>query len=461
MPQAAAVSGTQMLIGLVIGVALLVILVLRTKIHAFPAMILAASVTGLIGGMSPDAVSKSIVNGFGSTLGSIGLVIGFGVMMGRILEVSGAAERMAYTFLRWFGEKRPELAMALTGYMVSIPIFVDSGFVILTPLAKALSRRSGKSVLTLGVSLAIGLAATHHLVPPTPGPLGAAGIFGADVGKMILWGMVFAIPVIAVGIIYAKWLGRKIYQIPTEDGQDWERKEWRPELEKEEMSLEGGENLPNAFLSFAPILAPVVLILFNTVLTAMKVKGTFASVLIFLGQAPIAVLIGLLLAIYGLGAKTDRKTILKQMEEGVQAAGIIMLVTGAGGALGQVLRDSGAGNYLAQVVANSPVPAILLPFVVATLVRLVQGSGTVAMLTASSITAPILAKLGVNPVFAAQSAAMGAFCFSYFNDSLFWVVNRLQGIEDVKEQILTWSVPTTLAWATSGITLVIVNAFFG
>lgn len=453
-------SGGQMLIGLAIGVALLVWLILKTKVHAFPAMILAAAVTGLIGGMSPDAVAKSITTGFGNTLGNIGLVIGFGVMMGRILEVSGAAERMALTFLKYFGRRRPEVAMAATGYVVSIPIFCDSGFVILNPLAKALARKSGKSMLTMGVSLAVGLVATHHLVPPTPGPLGAAGIFGADLGKMILWGMVFSIPVVVVGVAYATWLGRRIYQVPTADGQGWERKEWHPDFEKE-VDIEERPDLPSAFLSFAPVLVPVVLIVFNTVLSAIKAQGTVATVLIFLGTPVIAVLIGLLLAIYGLGLRTDRKDILKHMEEGVQSAGIIMLVTGAGGALGQILRDSGTGDYLAKLVANSPLPAILLPFVVATCVRLIQGSGTVAMLTASSITAPILAQLGINPVFAAQSAVMGAFIFSYFNDSFYWVVNRLQGIEDVREQILTWSVPTTLAWLTSGITLLIAYSIFG
>jgi gluconate:H+ symporter, GntP family len=456
----AAVSGPQLLLGLGIGVALLVFLILRTKVHAFPAMIIAAAATGLIGGMEPTLLANTITKGFGNTLGSIGLVIGFGIMMGRILEISGAAERMAAFFLKHLGRKHPEWAMAVTGYFTSIPIFVDSGFVILSPLAKAMARKSGKSVLTMAVSLAIGLAATHHLVPPTPGPLGTAGIFGADIGQMILWGVVFAIPVVVVGVGYATWLGRKIYQLPTEDGEGWERKDWRPEFEKDIEIIERPD-LPGAALSFAPIIVPIVLILGNTVLTAMKMNATWANVIIFLGQPIIAVLIGLLIAIYGLGSKISRKDILKQMETAVQSAGIIMLVTGAGGALGQVLRDGGAGDYLAQIIAGTAVPAILLPFIVATFVRLVQGSGTVAMLTAASITAPILANLDINPVFAAQSAAMGAFVFSYFNDSLFWVVNRMMGIEDVKEQVLTWSIPTTLAWLTSGIMLVIVNAIFG
>ncbi len=459
MPQAAA-SGGQMILGLIIGVALLVFLLLRTKIHAFPAMIIAAATTGLIGGMEPTDISKSIVNGFGSTLGSIGIVIGFGVMMGRILEVSGAAERMAYTFLRLFGKRNPDVAMAVTGFMVSIPIFVDSGFVILTPLAKALSRQSGKSVLTLGVALAVGLAVTHHLVPPTPGPLGAAGIFGANIGQMILWGLVLAVPPMIAGVLYARWLGRRIYQLPTEDGEGWERKEWSPALEKA-VSLVEKADLPGTFLSFSPIIVPIILILFNTTLSALGLEGPLISFLIFLGTPVIAVLFGLLFAIYGLGRKMDRRTILKEMEEGVTSAGIILLVTGAGGALGQVIRDSGTGNYLAELLANSALPPILLPFVIATALRLVQGSGTTSMLTAASISAPILNDLGVNPVFAAQAAAMGAFVFSYFNDSLFWVVNRMLGIEEANEQIMTWSVPTTIMWATSGILLVIVNALFG
>jgi GntP family gluconate:H+ symporter len=457
---AATVSGSQMLIGLAIGVFLLIFLVLRTKIHAFLALIISASVTGLIGGMAPTDLAKTISTGFGNTLGSIGIVIGFGVMMGRILEVSGAAEKMAYTFIKYLGKKKEEWALALTGYVVSIPIFVDSGFVILTPLVKALSRKTKKSAIGLGVALAVGLVATHHLVPPTPGPLGVAGIFKADLGAMILWGMVFAIPVIITGVLYAKWLGKKIYQLPDETGMGWERPQIK-ETYDNWINQQDQKKLPSAFISFAPIIVPVLLILANTVLSALKMKGALASTFIFLGSPIIATGIGLIVAIYGLAGGETRKDVLKRMEEGVTSAGIIILVTGAGGALGQVLRDSGAGDYLAKIIAGTSLPPILLPFAVATLVRLIQGSGTVAMITAASITAPILANMNVNPVFAAQSAAMGAMIFSYFNDSLFWVVNRLLGIEEVKEQIMVWSVPTTIAWATSLVTLLIANAFFG
>lgn len=455
-----AVSGTQMLIALLIGIVVLVFLILKTKIHALPALIIAAALIGLIGGMDPVDVSSAITSGFGSTLGSIGIVIGFGVMMGRILEVSGAAERMAIFFLKHLSRNHPEWALAATGYVTSIPIFCDSGYVILAPLAKALSRQSGKSVVTLGVSLAVGLVATHHLVPPTPGPLGTAGIFQADVGKMILWGIVFAVPVVIAGIAYATWLGRQIYQVPAADGDGWERREWKPEYEQA-VEITERDDLPGTWLSFAPIVIPVILILLNTTFSAIGLSGTWARFIIFLGQPIIAVLIGLLIAIYGLGAKLTRPETLKELEKGVQSAGIIILVTGAGGALGNVIRASGAGDFLAQSLAESALPAILLPFIIATALRLIQGSGTVAMLTSASITAPILGPLGVDPVFAAQAAAMGAFVFSYFNDSFFWVVNRFIGIEDVREQIRVWSIPTTLAWVTSGIFLLIANAIFG
>lgn len=457
-----------MILGLVLGVAVLVFLVLKTKIHAFPALIIGGAITGLVGGMSPVLVGKTITTGFGNTLGSIGIIIGFGVMMGRLLEVSGAAERMALTFLRLFGKNKEEWAMALTGYMVSIPIFCDSGFVILSPLAKALSRRTGKSVITIGVALAIGLVATHHAVPPTPGPLAVAGIFKVDVGLMILWGLIFAVPVVVSGVLYARWLGRRIYQLPDEAGLGWIRKDFKAAAAGKNTgaseiaaTAEITKDLPSAAISFAPIILPIVLILFNTVLTAMKVESVWAQYLIFLGNPVVAVAIGLIIAIYGLAPRLSREEVLKRMEEGVTSAGIILLVTGAGGALGQVLRDGGAGAYLAKVISETSIPAVLLPFFVATFVRLAQGSGTVAMITSASITAPILAGLHVNPVIAAQAAALGAMVFSYFNDSYFWVVNRLLGISEVKEQIMTWSIPTTIGWAVSLVSILVANALVG
>src|SRR5699024_4023516 len=360
--------------------------------------------------------------------------------------------------------KKEEWALAISGYIVAIPIFVDSAFVILQPLVKELSSRTRKSVVALGVALAVGLAATHHSVPPTPGPLGVAGIFGADVGMMILTGLLFSIPIIAVGVFYARWIGKRIYQLPDEDGESFVRPD-KSEIYKEFLNEveERGKELPSFTKSIMPILIPIVLIFLNTTLNALHDSGafvmneTFLSYVQFIGDPVIAVGIGLVVAIYTLTNHLRNPDALNRMEEGLTSAGIILLVTGAGGALGEVLRASGTGDLIANKVATWSIPAILVPFFISTFVRLVQGSGTVAMITAASISAPIVTNLDVNLVLAAQAAALGALVFSYFNDSLFWIVNRMLGIKDVKEQMLVWSVPTTLGWGVALISLVLVN----
>ncbi|WP_103109714.1 GntP family permease [Brevibacillus reuszeri] len=454
------VSGTQMVVGLVLAVIVLIFLVLRTKIHAFLALIIAASIAGIVGGMPPGKVADTISAGFGSTLASIGIIIGLGVMIGRILEVSGAAETLAYSLIRFVGKKKEEWAMAIAGYVVSIPIFVDSAFVILNPLVKALSKKTGKSVISIGVALAVGLVITHSLVPPTPGPLGVAGIFGVDIGVMIGLGLLFGIPIMIIGVLYAKWLGNRIYQIPDDSDEGFTRPDTKMAYQ-EFVNLvdKKSSELPSLTRSLLPILVPIILIFLNTTLSAMELKTGFFEILIFLGKPIIAVSIGLIAAIYALAGHMSRSETLDRMEEGIQTAGIIILVTGAGGALGAVLRESGAGDFIAGQIAGLPLPAVLIPFFVSTLVRLVQGSGTVAMVTAASISAPILGNMEVNMALAAQAAAMGSMIFSYFNDSLFWVVNRMLGIKNVKEQIMVWSVPTTIAWFVGLICLLIANMF--
>ena len=468
------ISGIRMLVGLLIGIALLIVLVMKTKVQAFLALILCTIVVGVIGGMpltatdivnaageSKSAVSiiNSITGGFGGTLGSIGIIIGFGVMMGQIFEVSGAAKRMAFTFLKLFGKDKEEAAMALTGFLVSISIFCDSGFVVLSPIAKALSRTTKKSVIGLGVALAAGLVITHSLVPPTPGPLGVCGIFGIDVGLFILLTIVLALPMVVVCIIYArKYLGRKYYRIPDEEGnivnQPCKEPDYEPALH---IDMEG---VPSAFASFLPLLLPIVLILINTVASALKATGIFWNFMIFLGQPIVAVGLGLLTAIFTLARPFRRETILHEMEKGMASAGIIMLVTGGGGALGRIITDSGLGGYIANGLAGTAIPLILLPLLISTLMRIVQGSGTVAMTTAASITAPILIASGtVSPMLGAVACCVGSLFFGCFNDSYFWVVNRTLGVSEAKEQLWTWSVTSTIAWAVGVIEVLILSIF--
>jgi GntP family gluconate:H+ symporter len=452
------VSGSQMLIGLGIGLIALIFMILKTKIHVFVALIISAVIVGVVGGLGTTATVDAITTGFGGTLGSIGIIIGLGIMMGQMFEISGAAERMARTFLKLFGKGREEMALSLTGFLVSIPIFCDSGFVILSPLAKALSRKTKKSIAGLSIALAGGLVITHSLIPPTPGPLGVAGTFGVDVGQFILLGIVIAFPMAIATMLYGKYIGKKIYQLPSEDGEGWVRPPYQKPI-YDVVSDEKSRNLPSAFFAFLPIILPIILILLNTVLSALKLTEGFYGILIFLGKPIIAVAIGLLIAIYTLSRNMDRKTTIKELEDSMKSAGIIIFVTGGGGALGQVLKSAGVGDYIANGIASTAIPVILLPFIIATLVRFVQGSGTVAMITAAGITAPIVEAAGGNMLLGAFAACIGSLFFSYFNDSFYWVVNRLSGITETKEQIRVWSITTTIAWTVGLIELLILNIF--
>lgn len=451
-------------VGLLIAVFVLVVLILRTRVHAFVAMLIAAAIAGLVGGMSVDNTLAAISKGFGGTLGGIGIVIGLGVMMGSILEASGAAEKMAYSFIKFLGKKKEEWALAITGYVVSIPIFVDSAFVILYPVAKALAKNGKRSLLTLGVTLAGGLVVTHHTVPPTPGPLGVAGIFNVDVGAMLLVGMAFAVlPVIGI-VFYAKWLDKKY---PDFNQQVFSEEELKEKYDSYITSREQ-KPLPNLTLSLLPIVLPISLIFLKAMFgliakgTPSFVESSFYQVVNFMGHPIIALALSVLVAVYTLLPQTSKDLTTDYLEEGVKAAGIILLVTGAGGALGMVLRESGAGKALGDEIARLPISPILIPFIISTLVRFIQGSGTVAMITAASISAPILSQIpGVNMLLAAQAATMGSLFFGYFNDSLFWVVNRMMGIKDVKKQMIIWSIPTTIAWALGGALVIIANLIWG
>ena len=464
-------SGERMLIGLAIGIAVLIFLVLKTKIQAFLALIISTVVVGVIGGMpltnitiEVDGVEKtfgivnSITSGFGGTLGSIGIIIGFGVMMGQIFEVTGAAKRMAHTFLKLFGKKREEEALALTGFLVSIPIFCDSGFVVLAPIAKAISKATKKSVIGLGTALAAGLVITHSLVPPTPGPLGVCGIFGVDVGKFILLTLVLALPMAIACIAYSRlYLSKKYYRIPNEEGEIVEMPYQEPNYEAAfSMDMTG---VPGALDSVMPLIIPIILILINTVATAMGKTEGFMNVLVFLGQPIVAVGLGLIVAILTLGRSLDRHEALTEMEKGMASAGIIMLVTGGGGALGQIIKDSGLGTFMAEGLAKTAIPIIILPLLIATAMRFIQGSGTVAMTTAASITAPIIAASGVSPILGAVACCVGSLFFGYFNDSYFWVVNRTLGVSEAKDQLRIWSVTSTVAWAVGVVEVLILNIF--
>lgn len=462
-------ESTRMLLGLVIGIIVMVILVSKTKVHTFIALMIACVLTGVIGGMPLVDVTledgtkitglvNAIQDGFGNTLKSTGIIIGLGVMMGGILEESGAAEQMAYSFIRAVGKKKEEWALAITGWFISIPVFADSAIVIFAPLCKAISKVTGKSLIGLALAMAAGLQLTHCLVPPTPGPTTAASMLGVDVGQMIICGSLISIPMLIIAVFYCQWIGKKIYQIPTEDG-GFERKEFKKEYIKsmEELNeLMNQKKLPGLAVSVAPIIVPLVLILLNTILGMAGIKY---AVLSFLGSPIIALAIGTLLAIYGLVAKEDNKAVLKIMDDSIKSTGIIMLITGAGGSLGNVIKVSGVGDALGSLVLQLPLPAILIPFLIAALMRIALGSATVAITTAASLSAPLLGVIAVSPLLMSVSCCVGAISFSYFNDSGFWVWNGMFGVDELKDQIRCKTAISMIMAAVGIVELLILGIF--
>lgn len=462
-------ESTRMLLGLLIGIVVMILLVSKTKVHTFISLLIAASVAGIVGGMPLVDITleddskitglvTAIKDGFGNTLKSTGIIIGLGVMMGGILEKSGAAERMAYSFIKAVGKKKEEWALAITGWFISIPVFADSAIVIFAPLCKAISKVTGKSLIGLALAMAAGLQLTHCMVPPTPGPTTAASMLGVDVGQMIMLGAIVSVPMLIVAVLYCQWLGKKIYQVPTEDG-GFERKEFKKEYIKsmdELNELIGEKNLPGLGVSMAPIVVPLMLILANTILGLAGIKF---AVLSFIGDPIIALAIGTILAIYGLMGRKENKKVLNVMDDAVKSTGIIMLITGAGGALGNVISVSGIGNALGELVLAWPIPAIIIPFIIAALMRIALGSATVAITTAASLSAPLMGVLNVSPLLMAISCCVGAISFSYFNDSGFWVWNGMFGVTELKDQLRCKTAISLIMSGVGVVELLIIGVF--
>ena len=435
--------GLRLILALVLGMSLVMFLIMKTKIQAFPALLIAALFVGFISGMPTGEIISELTKGFGGTLSSIGIVIGLGVMMGKVLEVSGAAKKMSLSILNIVGEEKTELVLLISGWVVSIPVFCDSGFVILSELAKEFSRNTKKSMIALGCSLGIGLYLTHHLVPPTPGPLGVAGIVGADVGKLILWGGLISIIAIPILVIYVKYISKKFNPII-------------PDLSDEAKKFVSEQNnLPNAFLSFMPILIPVVLILVNTVSKSLGIESSLISTF---GNPVVAVLIGLILSIYTLTTTASKKDVIKTLENSLSDAGLILCITGAGGALGAILRVSGVGNHVANLIASTSIPAILIPIIMPSLLKLSQGSGTVALITSASILAPMMQGLGLSPIITALAVCSGGMLASFINDSFFWVVTKFSGMS-VEVGTRAWTSTTAVCGLICSVLVVILSFF--
>ncbi len=406
------------LIALLIVVALMVLAASKYHFHPFLSLLLAAIVMGFVGGLNTSQVTSTLMSGFGKTLGSIGIIIAFGTIIGAYLEKSGGAIAMANQVLKWVGEKNSVLAMNITGFIVSIPVFCDSGFVILSSLNKALSKKAKIPLVVLGVSLAAGLYATHVFVPPTPGPLAAAAVLNADLGLVILLGLLVAIPVSLTGFFWAKYIGKK----------------FGGALSKEKDISTHVEKLPPTGLSFAPIIIPILLIALKSITDyPTHPFGTEipAGIFNFIGHPVIALFIGVFLA-FTLKRKTTKETHFDWVTKGLKDAGIIILITGAGGAFGAILRATGIGDIIGTSFSHLKM-GLLLPFLIAAVLKSAQGSSTVSIITTAAIVAPLLEPFGLaSPLGRALtvlSIGAGAMTVSHLNDSFFWVVAQFTELD--------------------------------
>ena len=427
-----------MMLVFVIGMAVLLFLCIKVKANAFVSLLATALVTGLMAGMSGADTVSAITDGFSGTVKSIGIVIIFGIMLGNYLDAAKGTNRMALDAVKLVGQKRAGLAMAITGYLVSIPVFSDAAFVILTPLVKAIHKKTKIPLAILAVSLSAGLLSTHVFVPPTPGPLAAAGLLGIDIGRAIMYGA-FA----AVFMTVAGWIFAELFFKNKPDSYYTFRDS--EEQEKEEaVSIDDDTDLPGTLASLLPLVVPIVLILLNTTCGMLLPEDSAVMKIIsFVGDSNIALAIGAILAIVTLGKRLGGKVILDVMDKTLKDAGPIVFITSAGGALGQVLKVSGAGDSLAQGVIHTGLPFILIPFVISGLLKVVQGSGTVAVTTAATLCAPIAASLGLDPILIFLASGAGARLCCQVNDSYFWVYTNCMGF-DMKTGLKTLSISNVI-----------------
>jgi len=424
---------------LAIGVLLIIVATATFKLHPFLSLILGTLFVGIASGMPLAKVVENMNTGFGSIMGGIGLVIVFGTIIGTILEKTGAALRMAEVVLRVVGPKRPQLAMSLIGYIVSIPVFCDSGFVILNSLRKALAKRANVALASMSVALATGLFATHNLVPPTPGPIAAAGNIGAEnyLGTIILIGLITAIPATVVGYIWAVKSASKIEIEEVDEGLDYEA------------VIKSFGKMPSAFASFLPIILPIVLIGVGSIISFFNWTGSLATFFNFMGQPVMALIAGVIAACFLL-PKCNEETLTKWIGQALLDAAPILLITGAGGAFGTIIKETGIADVIQSWDLSGSLTGagfLLIPFIIAAALKTAQGSSTAALVITSSLIAPLLPTMGIEGAVPLALVVMaigaGSMAVSHVNDSFFWVVTEFSGMK-VKDAYKAQTVATLL-----------------
>ncbi len=462
-------TGLPLIIAFVLAIVLMIVAISKFKVHPFLSImgvsVLLALVAGIplvntttADGTTVQGIANVIGAGFSGTFSSIGIVIILGALVGSILEVTGAALKLADMVVKLVGQKNPELAIGLMGWVVSIPVFCDSGFVILDPIRRALVRRTKTSSVAMTVALSCGLYISHVFIPPTPGPIAAANTlgFGDSLLLVMLLGLICSIAPLAVGLIYAKFIGKKVKAADEEVADDEIVKTY------EELVAEYGK-LPNGFNAIAPILVPIVLMALGSIASMAGFTGFALTICSFLGTPVIALAVGTIFGVIQLATAGKMKDFYNITNDTLKTVGPILFVTAAGGVLGKVISSTSMVSYITENAGILEAIGIFFPFILAAILKTAQGSSTVAITTTAGIMAPLMATMGLNtPVLGAltvMAIGAGAMTVSHANDSYFWVVTNF-GKMTPQQGYKTQTMLTLFMGVAAMIEIFIISLFF-
>ncbi|WP_159722773.1 gluconate:H+ symporter [Enterococcus sp. CSURQ0835] len=428
----------------VLGVLLLLFLIGKAKLNTFVSLVIVSFIVAIALGMPLGKIPASIETGIGSQLGHLALVFGFGAMLGRLVADAGGAFRIAHTLIDRFGKKKIQIAVVLASFIIGIALFFEVGLVLLLPIIFAIASELGLSMMYLGLPMVAALSATHGFLPPHPAPTAIAGVYGANVGMVLVYGLIIAVPTVLIaGPVFTKTAQKMVPTAFKPSGNLSAMGEFK------EFKL---AETPSFFSSTLTSLFPVILMAIATIYEmlvhggkAPKNPSLLDSIITFIGSPGVAMLLSLLVAIYTMGIrrKIPMKELMNSLEQAIKQIAMMLLIIGGGGAFKQVLIDGGVGDYVAQLFKGSSMSPILLAWLIAVVLRLALGSATVAALTAAGLAAPLMAATGTDPALMVIATGAGSLFFSHVNDAGFWMFKEYFDLT-LKETLMTWSVLETI-----------------
>lgn len=437
-----------LIVAFLVSIGFILFSIIKFKLHPFLALLMGSMLMGVLSGMPLMTILSRIANGFGGIMGEIGIIIFLGVILGQILHDSGCTKQIARKMLAWTGSKKAPLAVNMTGYIISIPVFFDVAFIILISLLKQLSKDGKVALNVLVTSLVVGLTVTHSMVIPTPGPLAVAGVLGANIGWFIIYGALVALPAsLVAGVLYTKWLARHPVWVRDEEL-----------LNETATEVVEDVNQPDGLHGIFFILMPIILIILGNIGLALTSEGTTAySVISFFGNTVI-VLLFTVLVVFAALKKYITKTFDTLITESSASVGVILAIIGVGGAFGTVISGTGLGDHLVTLMRSWNMPVMFLGFLLAMCIHAGLGSITVSLVTATAVVGPIALQLGADPILCGLAICAGGMGMGLPSDSGFWTVSRFSKFT-AQETFLVYTIPLTIASVTAMLVLTILNMF--